>query len=150
MPENNFTSTDVHKNLISENKELRRKLQESEEIIEAIRTGAVDALTIQGPDGPQIFTIKGADHTYRVLIEEMNEGALTLNKEGIILYSNSHFAALMNIPLELAIGSSFYDFLQTEDHSRFKGLFTQGWLNNSKGEFVMKSTMEKYCLFIFP
>jgi PAS domain S-box-containing protein len=139
MSENNFASRDKEKELLNENSELRKKLLESEEILEAIRTGAVDALTIQGPDGPQIFTIKGADHTYRILIEEMNEGALTLNKDGIILYSNSRFAALMHLALEKVIGTSFYNFLHPEDHSRFQALFIQGWNKNSKGEFVIRS-----------
>lgn len=148
MSENKFTSIDKEKRLLHENSELRRRLQESEEILEAIRTGAVDALTIQGPDGPQIFTIKGADHTYRILIEEMNEGALTLNKEGIILYSNSRFAALMNFPLEKVIGASFYNFLPREDHDRFQGLFTHGWNKNSKGEFVIRSKDGKALPFL--
>jgi PAS domain S-box-containing protein len=148
MSENKLTSIDKEKWLLNENIELRKRLQESEEIIEAIRTGAVDALTIQGPDGPQIFTIKGADHTYRILIEEMNEGALTLNNEALILYSNSRFAALMHLPLEKVIGASFYDFLQPNDHTRFKFLFAQGWNKNSKGEFIFRTKDEKLFPFL--
>jgi PAS domain S-box-containing protein len=139
MSEKEFSPTDNEKRLLNENIELRRKLQESEEILEAIRMGTVDALTIQGPDGPQIYTIKGADHTYRILIEEMNEGALTLNQAGVILYSNSHFASLINLPLEKVIGASFYTFLQPEDHIRFQYLFDQGWIKNSKSEFRIRS-----------
>jgi PAS domain S-box-containing protein len=45
----------------------------------------------------------------------------------------------MRIPLETAIGSSFYDFLHPEDHSRFAGLFAQGWVKSSKGEFIIKT-----------
>ncbi|QHT65442.1 PAS domain-containing sensor histidine kinase [Rhodocytophaga rosea] len=139
MSEKEFGPRDNDKRLLQENMELRRKLQESEEILEAIRMGTVDALTIQGPDGPQIYTIKGADHTYRILIEEMNEGALTLNQAGVILYSNSHFATLINLPLEKVIGGSFYTFLQPEDHTRFQYLFSQGWNKNSKGDFFFRT-----------
>lgn len=135
------------KKLLKENAKLRAKLQESEEILEAIRSGAVDALTVQGPNGPQIFTIKGADHTYRVLIEEMNEGALTLNREAIILYSNSRFADFINLPLEKVIGSSFYDFLLAKDHVRFEALFEQGWRKNGKGEFALQSDNGKVLPF---
>lgn len=146
MSENRLTEKDKEK-LLYEIFELRSKLQESEEILEAIRTGAIDALTIQGPDGPQIYTIKGADHTYRVLIEEMNEGALTLNREAIILYSNSRFAEFIHLPLEQVIGSSFYDFLPCKDHDRFKVLFEQGWKKNSKGEFVIQPKYGKLLPF---
>ena len=127
------------KKLLEENRELRAKLQESEEVLDAIRSGAVDALTVQGPDGPQIFTIKGADHTYRVLIEEMNEGAITLNSEAIILYSNSRFADFIQLPLERIIGASFHDFLLPKDRHNFRALFAQGWQKNSKGEFALQS-----------
>ncbi len=127
------------KELLAENAELQAKLQESEEVLEAIRSGAVDALTIQGPEGPQIFTIKGADHTYRVLIEEMNEGALTLNREAVILYSNSRFAEFVQLPLESVIGTSFFNFLLPKDHHAFVSLFEQGWLKNNKGEFALQS-----------
>lgn len=141
------TAEEREKKLLAENHELRTRLQESEEILEAIRSGAVDALTIQGPDGPQIFTIKGADHTYRVLIEEMNEGALTLNREAIILYSNSCFADFINLPLEKIIGSCFYDFLLPEYHDKFKTLFKLGWKDKCKGEVVLKSARGKVLPF---
>lgn len=146
MSENRLTE-ERGKKLLDENIELRLKLQESEEILEAIRSGAVDALTIQGPNGPQIYTIKGADHTYRVLIEEMNEGALTLNNDAIILYSNSRFADFINLPLQYIIGSSFYDFLLHKDHGRFEALLEQGWQESSKGEFALRSNKGKILPF---
>jgi hypothetical protein len=64
--------------LARENEELRHQLLEAEELIHAIRTGAVDALAVQGPEGPRIFTLQGADQGYRTLIEQMNEGAVLL------------------------------------------------------------------------
>lgn len=143
----NSTTEEREKKLLRENLELRSKLQESEEILEAIRSGAVDALTVQGPSGPQIFTIKGADHTYRVLIEEMSEGALTLNGEAIILYSNYRFSDFINQPLESIIGTSFYDFLLPEDQDRFRRLFKQGWEKSSKGEFALRAHQGKVLPF---
>ncbi len=147
MTEKNAAQKDVEKELLEENAELRARLQESEEILEAIRTGAVDALTIQGPDGPRIYTIQGADHTYRVLIEEMNEGALTLNSEAIILFCNSRFAEFLYLPLEKVIGTSLFDFLLRKDHARFKSLFEHGWKKSSKGEFILQSDDGKFLPF---
>jgi PAS domain S-box-containing protein len=138
MSEKNIIEKEGEKSLQDEILELRSRLQEAEEILEAIRTGGVDALTIQGPDGPQVFTLKGADHTYRILIEEMNEGAVTLNKEATILYANAAFADFINFPLEQVIGSSFYNFLSLDYRSYFKTLSEQGWQGKSKGEFVLQ------------
>ncbi len=63
---------------IFELEQLRARLEEAEETIQAIRSGKVDALVVSGPHGEQIYTLHGADHSYRVLLEDMNEGAATL------------------------------------------------------------------------
>jgi len=62
---------------------LQARLSELQETLDAIRSGAVDALVVAGPDGDQIFTLKGADESYRVLVEAMNEGAVTVDGEFI-------------------------------------------------------------------
>ncbi|HEY4059351.1 MAG TPA: ATP-binding protein [Kofleriaceae bacterium] len=86
--------------------DLEARLQEAEETLEAIRTGQVDALVVQGPDGSdQVFTLKGADHRYRLLVETMTEGALLVAPDSTILYANQHFAELLGRPLETIIGT---------------------------------------------
>jgi PAS domain S-box-containing protein len=139
MRNNNITEN-REKQLLDEIASLKVRLEESEEILEAIQTGAVDALTVHGPEGPQIYTIQGADHTYRVLIEEMNEGALILNSDATILFCNSSFANFLQLPLEKVIGSTFYSFLFDTDHNRFNTLFKQGWQKSSKGEFILQAS----------
>ncbi len=44
----------------------------------AIRAGEVDALVVSGAEGEQLYTLQGADHSYRILLETMEEGAATL------------------------------------------------------------------------
>ena len=85
--------------------EVRHQLYEAKETIEAIRTGQIDALVVEGNNGHQLYTLKSADITYRVFIEKMTEGAITLNKEGIVLYCNSKFASMVEAPLSSVIGS---------------------------------------------
>lgn len=86
--------------------ELEARLQEAEETLDAIRTGQVDAVVVDGPDGEQVFTLKGADHRYRLLVETMTEGALLVADDGTIVYANRHFAELVGRPLERIIGTS--------------------------------------------
>ena len=62
--------------------ELRQRLQEAEETLDAIRSGEVDALVVSGPSGEKVFTLEGAEHPYRVLVESMNEGAISLSLDG--------------------------------------------------------------------
>ena len=93
--------------LARQNEELRYQLQEAQELIEAVRTGAVDALAIQGPSGPRIFTLEGADQSYRTLIEQMSEGALLLSRDAVILYGNACLAGWLGLGLDEVIGQSF-------------------------------------------
>ncbi|CAN5892386.1 hypothetical protein BH11MYX2_BH11MYX2_24380 [soil metagenome] len=85
--------------------DLEERLREAEETLEAIRTGQVDALVVEGPDGEQVFTLKGADHRYRLRVETMTEGALLVADDTTILYANSAFASLLGQPLEKIIST---------------------------------------------
>jgi len=120
--------------LQNELEELRYQLEEANETIEAIRTGQVDALVVQGENGHQLYTLKSADQTYRVFIEKMTEGAVTLNSKGLILYSNSQFARMVQMPLSNIIGLSFDEFIPAENKPRFKELFEKCWQRDCKGE----------------
>ena len=90
---------------------LEARLQEAEETLQAIRSGDVDALVVQGPAGDQVFTLKGADHRYRQLVETMNEGALMLTADGTIVYANARFARMVRTPHERVLGSTFETFV---------------------------------------
>ena len=80
------TETKTPEQLAAENQELRRQLAEANEALEAIRHGDVDAVVVDRPGGPQVYTLTGADQPYRVMVEEMQEGAITLRDDGIIMY----------------------------------------------------------------
>ena len=49
--------------LRAENADLRARLQEAEETLHAIRSGAVDSLVVKTAGDPQIFTLASADAT---------------------------------------------------------------------------------------
>jgi PAS domain S-box-containing protein len=101
-------------------KALTARLAEAEETLNAIRSGEVDALVASGPGGDQIFTLQGAETPYRILVEEMNQGALMLIPDGTILYANARFAELSKTPLEQVIGSSWRQFFAPDNHARLQ------------------------------
>ena len=105
--------------------ELRVRLADAEETLRAIHTGEVDTVVVAGKQGPQVFTLKGAEHAYRMLIESMNEGALTLTADKVILYANQCFARMVKCPLEQVMGSSFRRFLSAEDRATLRPLLKQ-------------------------
>src|SRR3569623_3083371 len=91
--------------LTTEVQDLRARRLVAEETLRAIRRGEVDALVVEGSRGDQIYTLRGADHSYRIFLEAMHEGATTLTAGGIILYCNRRFAEMVRSPLEDVIGS---------------------------------------------
>ena len=124
----------TYEQIVEENRELQAQLEEATETINAIRTGQVDALVVNGADGHQLFTLKTADQTYRVFIEKMNQGAVTLNQDGIILYCNSQFAAMVDVPLEKVIGLPFESFIAKDFIDAYNQTFLKGWQEDCKAE----------------
>jgi len=112
--------------------ELRVRLAEAEETLRAIRSGEVDAVMVAGKRGDRVFTLKGAEHAYRTLIESMNEGALELTPDKTILYANECFARMVKHPLEKVIGSSFRRFLSAADRTMLRRLLKRADKSGSK------------------
>jgi PAS domain S-box-containing protein len=96
-------------------KKLQRELEEAQETLRAIRQGEVDALIVDSPNGPQLFTLKSAEQPYRMLVEQMQEGALTLTAAGDILYCNRRFAELVGVGPETIVGGPIGRFLAEAD-----------------------------------
>ena len=90
---------------------LRQRLKEAKDTIEAIREGHVDALVMRTPDGEQIYTLRTADQPYRLMVEQMHEGALTLSAEGTVLYCNARFAELVAPTSVDIVGQPFAQFV---------------------------------------
>ncbi|MCG2773960.1 MAG: PAS domain-containing protein [Desulfobacterales bacterium] len=133
---NNHKTT---RELQAENAELRDRLAEAEEVLQAIGSGAVDAVVVSGPEGEQVFTLRGAEHAYRVLVEAMNEGAATLSLDGAILYANASLAKMLKKPLEKIIGTSLRRYVAPEDLPLFDALLLQGAQTSSRGEITLKT-----------
>jgi PAS domain S-box-containing protein len=121
-----------------QSRELHARLQEAEESLQAIREGEVDALVINGPQGRQVYTLKDADRNYRIVIEEMSEGVVTLNECGTILYSNKQYSRMLHMPLEKLMGSSIYDFLDPINHETMANLLSGSKEKAGKKEIVFK------------
>jgi PAS domain S-box-containing protein len=117
--------------------ELRIQLAEGNEILQAIRGGEVDAVLAKGPQGDQLFTLEGVDDPYRVLIEEMNQGAVTLSADGSILYCNRRFGELLKRPLEKIVGHEFALFVAHDERAAFVALLETGRTTSSAGEFTL-------------
>ena len=129
--------------LVVENTELRARLHEAEEALEAIRSGEVDALVVSGEEGKRVFTLQGAEQPYRTMIERMSEGAAVLTKEGAILYCNSRFAEMIDAPMEGIMGTDSLPFIAPADRPTFLEHLAQARSKIARGEIYLQSRSGK-------
>jgi PAS domain S-box-containing protein len=111
--------------LQEENQELRRRLEEAEETLRAIREGEVDAVVVTGSRGTQIFSLSGAESVYRLIVETMQEATLTVAPEGLILWCNPQFANLLQSPAGQILGKPLQMFVNPDQHPRIDALLEQ-------------------------
>ena len=128
---------------IRETQDLRARVEELEETLRAIRMGEVDALLVSSSHGDQVFTLQGAEHPYRLLVETIEEGAATLSEDGTVLYSNKSFAVFFGVPLERFIGAPLQDFLTGNDAEFLKTLIMGAKLASTRGEIRLMSRTGK-------
>jgi len=81
--------------------ELRRRLEEAEETLRAIREGEIDALVVRDDRGGEgVFTLEGGTESYRAFMEAMDLGAAALDGSGRLLYANKSLCQLLGRSLE--------------------------------------------------
>ena len=129
----------TRRQLLDELQGLRSRMMEAEETLRAVRGGEADALVISTVEGDRVFTLTGAEHPYRVMVETMNEGAVTLASDGTILYCNQRFADIVKGSLEETIGSSIYQYISSTDLQLFEALVKRGLKENAKTELALQT-----------
>jgi len=135
--------TKTQEQLIIENEELHSRLRETEEILSAMRNGEVDAIVISGEKGEQVYSLSSAETPYRTFVEEMHGGAVTFNKEGLILFCNNRFAEMVNQPVNRVIGSHLKDFIVPIDRLNLDNLLAQ-LTHRKSGTLMISLTNSTY------
>ncbi len=118
--------------------QLRLRLEEAEETLRAIRDGAVDAFVVAEASGERVYTLEGADRPYRVLVEQMQQGAVTLHDDGTIVYSNHRAATLLGQPHQLLAGQSLDLFVAAEHRAAYRALLDEARQSISQGEIAIQ------------
>ena len=120
--------------LKKDNAILHKQLREAKESLDAFKTGNIDALIISHEKALKVYTEETADKPYRILIEKMHEGAITINEDGTILYCNSYFSNMVKLPLQKVIGTLFDNYIDDSSKSRFVTLLKKGGIDALKEE----------------
>src|SRR3954452_16432194 len=82
-------------------------IPDAEETVQAIHRGMVDAVVVQEHGRFQVVTLSGAEEPYRVLVDRMSEGALTLSEAGIVMFANSRLTELAGCSVDEIVGQPF-------------------------------------------
>jgi PAS domain S-box-containing protein len=118
--------------------ELRRQLDEARETLEAIRRGEVDAIVVNQGEGNQVFTLDSAERPYRLFMEEMQQGAVTLGPEGRILFCNRRFGEMVQAGHGQVLGRSFETFVVAGAREQWRSLLVQARSARAAGELQLE------------
>ena len=120
-----------------QNRSLRAERDEARETLRAISDGEVDAFLVHTKDGEKIFTLKSAEHPYRVMVEGMNEGAATVLSDGTIVYCNNKFAELLDKSASYICGEKIWPYVAKKDAALFFAAFAQSLIKPAKAELFL-------------
>jgi PAS domain S-box-containing protein len=121
---------------VSTLEKLRRRLREAEDTLKAIREGHVEALVVATSEGDQIYTLRSADQPYRLMVEQMREGAVTLSGDGTVLYCNQRFAELVGFSPERVVGRGIAEYLDLAESPDLQSLIDA---DSFRGEFQLQT-----------
>jgi len=133
------TKRKTYQELDREVKSLRSRLEETEQALVAIRTGEIDTLVVTGKTGDQVYTLEGADYSYRVLLDGLNEAALTLTAAGTILYCNNRFSEMTKTPPARLLGSSIQSIIKPAERKVFGTTLCQSAEGPTRKEFSIRA-----------
>jgi PAS domain S-box-containing protein len=119
--------------------ELRSRLETAEDTLRAIRAGEVDALVVARAGDDHVVTVQGADLPYRLLLDQMYAGAVTLTPEGVIVYCNERFADIVRTPRAGIVGSALSRFVPSAGQPRLAALLGPANGTRTKGELTFRA-----------
>ncbi|MEO8173534.1 MAG: ATP-binding protein [Sediminibacterium sp.] len=128
--------------------DLQNRLDDAEQLIEAIKAGEVDAFAMTSENNPQVFTRESSDYAYRVLIESCCEGAINITNDGLVVYCNKYFHELLGLSYERVVGTSIRDFLPPDSLIIFDELVKKAMIGPSKGEVVFSTGDKTVSVYI--
>jgi PAS domain S-box-containing protein len=130
----------MQERLMERIRELQARLEECEDTLGAIRRGEIDAIVVEDPPGIQkVYTLESADRPYRLLIEQIQEGAVTLDADGTVVYCNRRLAEMLHIGHEHLIGRSLQPFVFPGDSTAFANLLSEARRFGVRRELTLRA-----------
>jgi two-component system NarL family sensor kinase len=119
-------------------------LMDAAQIVEAIRSGAVDAFVVEEHEGRTVYTLQSADLPYHALVQKMQMGAAMLNPNLEIAYCNPGLAALLGFNTETLVGAPFQSLLHSDDRNLFHQMIVATEVGSGEGEVRLRRVDETF------
>jgi two-component system, NarL family, sensor kinase len=129
----------IQQDVQDEAEELKSRLAETEETLRAIQEYMVDAFVVNRESGIQVVTLNESEIPYRMMVESMNEGAVTLIPDGTIFYCNGRFGEMLQMDCEKLIGTSFQTLIAPEEQSLFEVIFQDAASHGVRREITLQT-----------
>jgi PAS domain S-box-containing protein len=126
--------------LLLEIETLRERLRESEQTLDAIRAGQVDAIVVNESDVVRVYTLQTAERIYRTIIEQMGEAAATLTLDGTILFCNTAFGRLIGLEHDELVGTPFCAFIAPHDREPVRDMAKHALRDGTRMEVTVTAS----------
>ena len=117
---------------------LRRRLAKAERTLAAVRSAARTPSAMPVGRGGPGLDLQALERSYRVLLDAMKAGAVTLAVNGIVLYANPYFADMLRLPLDQVIGGAFARFLPEGERATFEALTDAARGQGAEGDIDLR------------
>jgi PAS domain S-box-containing protein len=102
--------------ILRQNADLHTRLEEAAETLHAIRSGDVDALVIQSPAGPQVYTIQGHDaeaNRFRgEMLAQVSDAVIAIDGLERVIYLNAAAERLYGLAASMALGRTISEIYE--------------------------------------
>lgn len=108
---------------------LQELVEGADDVCKAIARGEVDAFVVGNDNNRKVLLLANAYQRYRQLVERMQQGAITVNERGNILYANERLSNMLDVPLAQLYAAPLDAYVSMADRARL-------------GSFLMLSARE--------
>lgn len=106
-------------------------LTEAEGALDAIRSGQIDGVVV---GGEEIVLLATAHHSYRAMVDRMQQGAVTVFRDGEVLYANDRFATMVGMGDGKVLGTMIDSWFVPSQRERVRQMLAQSAEGRAQAE----------------
>lgn len=118
--------------------QLQQQVAALQRTLGAIGGGSgIDAVVLGEGEDEQVYTLTSADRPYRVIVENMGEGAMTVSEHGVVLYANPQVAAFLGVDRNHMAGRDIADYVSVDQLPTLTTLLTSSDQPTRRAELTL-------------